>query len=166
VRRLVPGVAHDADPARASRERVPQLDAKLCPMMIGDDDVGPISREAAEPVCQLEAVGQGLFRPLRIRLDEHRPVTRIRGVAQQVGRYRRGEDGHQHSVFGRRRGGPVGDRAAVIVDVPGRTVRRVPVVVLPVLVVVLLMLVRRTRHAYELAIRSAAGQPPPRRAAR
>jgi hypothetical protein len=76
----------------------------------------------------------------------------------------------------------VGDRAALIVDVPGRPVRWAPVrgvpvigctvvahtvvVVVIVIVVIMLMLMRRTCHAYELAIRYAAGQPPPRRAGR
>jgi len=41
----------------------------------------------------------------------------------------------------------------------------VPVVVI-VIVVIMLMLMRRTCHAYELAIRYAAGQPPPTRAGR
>ena len=40
VRPLVPGIAHDADPARAGRQRVTQLDAELGPVMIGHDDVG------------------------------------------------------------------------------------------------------------------------------
>ena len=123
-------------------------------MVIGHDEVSAMGRDSVEAIGELEAIGAGLLGALAVRLDQHRPVTGVGAVTKQESRYRRCEDSDQDSVFGWRSRHSMSDVAACVVDVSGLPMswmrmlfRRAALVCVLVTVVRVL----RTAHAYELA---------------
>ena len=60
MRALVPGIAHDADPAGRARQRVAQLLAQLVPVVVGDDDVGVPPVQFLAQLGELRAVASGV----------------------------------------------------------------------------------------------------------
>ncbi len=153
----MPRIAHDANPARAARQRVTQLHAKLGPVMVGDDDVSAVAGDPVEASASSMPSVSAAFGPLRVRLHQNYPVPRVGAVTEQVAGDGRGEHRGEHLGCRWRRNSPVRNRAALVVHVPA-------VVAVPVIVAVrvIVLIVLRARHAYELATRAAAGQMPSR----